>query len=91
MLSMKENAMAISKLSKATFKEWQDKQTFLRQANRMVSRERLRALRDMLEGGEERRSAALELCKSCGIVTELLEERNEMSETPLIREVCLVR
>ncbi len=69
------------------FDEWESKQTFLRQANRMVTRESLRALREMPEGSEERKNAALELCKSAGIVTELLEERNEMSETPLIREV----
>jgi hypothetical protein len=87
MLSMKENAMAVPKLSMAMFEEWELKQNFLRQANRMVTRESLRALREKPEGGEERRSAALELCKSAGIVTELLEERNEMSETPLIREV----
>jgi hypothetical protein len=87
MLSMKENAMAVPKLSKAMFDEWESKQTFLRQANRMVSRECLRALREMPEGSEERKIAALELCKSAGIVTELLEERNEMSETPLVREV----
>ena len=87
MLSMKENAMAVPRLSKAMFDEWESKQTFLRQANRMVTRESLRALREMLEGSEERKTAALELCKSAGIVTELLEEKNEMSETPLIREV----
>ena len=87
MLSMKENAMAVPKLSIAMFKEWELKQNFLRQANRMVIRESLRALREKPEGSEERRSTALELCKSAGIVTELLEERNEMSETPLIREV----
>jgi hypothetical protein len=87
MLSMKENAMAVPKLSKAMFDEWESKQTFLRQANRMVTRESLRALREMPEGSEERKTAALELGKSAGIVTELLEERNEMSETPLIREV----
>ena len=87
MLSMKENALAVPKLSRAAFVEWEGKQKFLRQANRMVVRERLRALRDMPEGSEERRNAALELCKSAGIVIELFEERNEMSETPLIREV----
>ncbi len=87
MLSMKENAMAVPKLSMAMFEEWELKQNFLRQANRMVTRESLRALREKPEGSEERRNAALELCKSAGIVTELLEERNEMSETPLIREV----
>ena len=79
--------MAVPRLSKAMFDEWESKQTFLRQANRMVTRESLRALREMLEGSEERKTAALELCKSAGIVTELLEEKNEMSETPLIREV----
>ena len=87
MLSMKENAMAVPKLSKSMFDEWESKQTFLRQANRMVTRERLRALRQLPQGCEERKSAALEMCKSAGIVTEILEERNEMSETPLIREV----
>ena len=87
MLSMKENAMAVPKLSLAMFDEWEMKQNFLRQANRMFNRESLRALREKPEGSEERKAAALELCKSAGIVTELLEERNEMSETPLIREV----
>jgi hypothetical protein len=90
MLSMKENAMAVPKLSMAMFEEWESKQNFLRQANRMVIRERLRALREKPEGSEERRNAALDLCKSAGIVTEQLEERNEMSETPLIREVVFI-
>ncbi len=74
MLSMKENAMAVPKLSLSMFEEWENKQTFLRQANRMVNRESLMALRERPEGSEQRRCAALELCKSSGVVTEILEE-----------------
>uniref|UniRef100_A0A7S0N7J7 Uncharacterized protein n=1 Tax=Cryptomonas curvata TaxID=233186 RepID=A0A7S0N7J7_9CRYP len=88
MLSMNQNAMAVPKLSMAMFEEWKSNQWFLRQANRMATRESWRALYEKREGSDERRAAALELCKSAGIVTELLEERNEMSETPLIREAA---
>jgi hypothetical protein len=42
MLNMKENAMAVPKLSMVMYMEWKDKQKFLRQANRMVSKERSR-------------------------------------------------
>ena len=42
MLNMKENAMAVPKLSIAMYTEWEGKQKFLRQANRMVSKDRSR-------------------------------------------------
>jgi hypothetical protein len=42
MLNMKENAMAVPKLSSIMYREWKGKQKFLRQANRMVSKERSR-------------------------------------------------
>jgi hypothetical protein len=42
MLNMKENAMAVPKLSMVMYGEWKNKQKFLRQANRMVSKDRSR-------------------------------------------------
>ena len=42
MLSMKDNAMAVPRLTKSMYQEWKGKQSFLRQANRMVLRERFR-------------------------------------------------
>jgi hypothetical protein len=39
MLSMKENAMAVPRLSMTMYAEWEGKQRFLRQANRMVSKD----------------------------------------------------
>jgi hypothetical protein len=42
MLNMKENAMAVPKLSLVMYEEWKTKQNFLRQANRMVSKDRSR-------------------------------------------------
>lgn len=42
MLSMKENAMSVPKLSAATYDEWNSKQKYLRQASRMVSKEKSR-------------------------------------------------
>jgi hypothetical protein len=42
MLNMKENAMAVPKLSIVMYTEWKNKQKFLRQANRMVSKDRSR-------------------------------------------------
>jgi hypothetical protein len=42
MLSMKDNAMAVPLLTKTMYQEWKIKQSFLRQANRMVLRERFR-------------------------------------------------
>ena len=44
MLNMKENAMAVPKLSLVMYGEWKTKQKFLRQANRMVSKDRSRLL-----------------------------------------------
>ena len=45
-----------------------------------------RALRSAGDDSDQWKIAAFELCKKNGIVAEQLEERNEMSETPLIRE-----
>jgi hypothetical protein len=42
MLSMKDNAMAVPRLTMTMYQEWKSKQSFLRQADRMVSRERFR-------------------------------------------------
>ncbi len=47
-----------------------------------------RALRTIGNDQDHRKIAAFELCKKNGIVAEQLEERNEMSETPLIREAA---
>ena len=47
-----------------------------------------RAIREAPQWTEERRMIALEACKAVGAVMEHLEERNEMSETPLIREAA---
>ena len=47
-----------------------------------------RALRTVGNDQDQRKIAAFELCKKSGIVAEQLEERNEMSETPLIREAA---
>jgi len=85
---MKENARAVPCLSQTMYKEWTGKQQFLRQAKRMVNKEQNRALREHEKGSSERQKAALELCEAAGIVTEYLEERNEMSETPLIQEAA---
>ena len=43
---------------------------------------------DERKPNDERKTAAFLLCKKNGIVAEHLEERNEMSETPLIREAA---
>ena len=88
MLSVKENAMAVPFLSRVMYGEWKSKMKQLRQANRMVSKEKSKALRVAFSDGGQRRSAAFVLCKAQGIVAEQLEERNEMSETPLIREAA---
>ena len=47
-----------------------------------------RAIRESPAWSEERKKKALEACKAVGAVMEHLEERNEMSETPLIREAA---
>jgi ankyrin repeat protein len=47
-----------------------------------------RAIRIFGNDQDQRKIAAFELCKKNGIVAEQLEERNEMSETPLIREAA---
>jgi hypothetical protein len=109
MLNMKENAMAVPKLSLVMYGEWKTKQKFLRQANRMVTKDRSRlspglirfctssppstellrrVLRTAGNDSDQRKIAAFELCKANGIVAEQLEERNEMAETPLIREAA---
>jgi hypothetical protein len=48
MLNMKENAMSVPRLSLAMYEEWTTKQKFLRQASRMVSKDRSRYCRDSL-------------------------------------------
>lgn len=88
MLGMKECAMAVPFLSRIMYNEWKHKQTHLRQANRMVTKDRSRQLRVAFSDGGQRKIAALELCKRNGIVAEQLDERNEMDETPLIREAA---
>jgi hypothetical protein len=88
MLSVKENAMAVPFLSRVMYEEWKSKMKQLRQANRMVSKEKSKALRVAFSDGGQRKTAAFALCKAQGIVAEQLEERNEMSETPLIREAA---
>ena len=45
MLNMKENAMSVPRLSLAMYDEWTMKQKFLRQASRMVSKDRSRCFR----------------------------------------------
>jgi hypothetical protein len=87
MLSMKENAMAVPFLTMAMFQEWEAKQKALRQAQRMVFKDRKKALR-VGAGDDTKKGAALDLCKAHGIVAEQLEERNEMSETPLIKQAA---
>ena len=47
-----------------------------------------RAIREAPQWSDERKQIALESCKAVGSVMEHLEERNEMSETPLIREAA---
>ena len=44
MLSMKDNSMAVPRLTMTMYQEWKSKQSFLRQADRMVSRERFRCV-----------------------------------------------
>jgi len=88
MLSMKDNAKAVPRLTMVMYKEWKDKQSFLRQADRMVGRDRQRSIRDQPRNSDERKRVALETCKTVGLVMDTLEERNEMSETPLIREAA---
>jgi hypothetical protein len=67
------------------YNEWKDKQKKLHQAQRMVFKERKKALQFGVSD-DTKQAAALDLCKVHGIVAEQLEERNEMSETPLIKE-----
>ncbi len=47
-----------------------------------------RAIREAQQWSEDRKKIALEACKAVGSVMEYLEERNEMFETPLIREAA---
>jgi hypothetical protein len=47
MLNMKENAMSVPRLSLAMYNEWETKQKFLRQASRMVSKDRSRYFRTL--------------------------------------------
>ena len=47
-----------------------------------------RSIREAPQWSTERKLIALEACKAVGSVMENLEERNEMSETPLIREAA---
>ena len=66
MLKMKENARAVPHLSQTMYKEWTDKQAYLRQANRMVNKERNKDLREK-KRGTDRQADALVLCKAAGI------------------------
>lgn len=54
----------------------------------MVQKEQNNALDALKPGSGARQKLALELCHKSGLVVEYLEERNEMSETPLIREAA---
>ena len=63
-------------------------QIFLRQAHRIVGRDRQRSIQDCEFMSDKRKRVALETCKTVGLVMDKLEERNEMSETPLIREAA---
>ena len=47
-----------------------------------------RAIREAAQWSEDRKKIALEACKAVGAVMDDLEERNEMFETPLIREAA---
>ena len=53
----------------------------------MANRDRTRRVQNE-ENQSKRKQVALEICKAVGLVMERLEERNEMSETPLIREAA---
>ena len=76
-----------SQREKRVCSEWSNKQNFLRQASRMCQRDQNRQL-NAFKLGEARQQHALNLCKKFGMVVDYLEERNEMSETPLIREAA---
>jgi NADH dehydrogenase/NADH:ubiquinone oxidoreductase subunit G len=86
MLLVKENAWAVPLLNEPDFEEWINKNGKVRQASRMVQKEQNNALDALKPGSGARQKLALELCRKAGLVVEYLEERNEMSETPLIRE-----
>jgi ankyrin repeat protein len=97
MMSMHRNAKAVPFLTMTMYQEWRNKQSFLRQADRMASflrqadrmanRDRTRRVQNE-ENQSKRKQVALDICKAVGLVMEKLEERNEMSETPLIREAA---
>ena len=87
MLLVKENALSVPLLSEIDFEEWSNKQNFLRQASRMCQRDQNLQLY-AFKPGEAKQQHALNLCKKFGMVVDYLEERNEMSETPLIREAA---
>ena len=88
MLLVKENAWAVPLLNELDFQEWIGKNKKIRQASRMVQKEQNNALDALKPGSGARQKLALELCHKAGLVVEYLEERNEMSETPLIREAA---
>ena len=88
MLLVKENAWAVPLLNEPDFEEWINKNGKIRQASRMVQKEQNNALDALKPGSGARQKLALELCHKAGLVVEYLEERNEMSETPLIREAA---
>jgi len=88
MLLVKENAWAVPLLNEPDFEEWINKNRKVRQASRMVQKEQNNALDALKPGSGARQKLALELCHKAGLVVEYLEERNEMSETPLIREAA---
>jgi ankyrin repeat protein len=87
MMSMYRNAKAVPFLTMTMYQEWRNKQSFLRQADRMANRDRTRRVQ-YEENQSKRKQVALDICKTVGLVMEKLEERNEMSETPLIREAA---
>jgi hypothetical protein len=86
MLLVKENAWAVPLLNELDFQEWIGKNKKVRQASRMVQKEQNNELDELKPGSVARQNLALALCRKAGLVVEHLEERNEMSETPLIRE-----
>ncbi len=88
MLLVKENAWAVPLLNELDFQEWIGKNKKVRQASRMVQKEQNNELDELKPRSVARQNLALALCRKAGLVVEHLEERNEMSETPLIREAA---
>jgi hypothetical protein len=57
---MKDNAKAVPRLSMEMYREWNSKQCFLRQADRMACRERQRKINSHDHLSRDRKAAALE-------------------------------